>query len=192
MTVEKQDIKIISCNLRQDHFPYYLIEYQAKNHLSYQKGDNIWIIDTENMQSIVTVRSVKDYTAEIYMSKQYENTIIGNIKVWLLFSPITSIEGASEIMKVTEVFPPCHYEKIVSFIERENEISLQIFLEMDNRTMELCLSNIEENRLVDYEDENIILQLDFSYCDNGIKIDIDSITGLSGTVVCKKITAQWI
>ena len=192
MTTERQHINILSCNLKQNNFTYYLIEYQAEKILPYQKGDNIWIIDTKNMKFIATVRNVKDYTAEIYMSKQDENAIIGNIKTWLLFSPITSIEGASEIIKITEVFPPCHYESILSFTEIENKISLQIFLERHNLTMELSLSNIVENTLMDYEESNIISQLDFDYCGNEIRVKIDSETGLHGSVICKKIATRLI
>ena len=191
VTIDKQHIKILSC-LKQDSLSYYLIEYQADKTLTYRNGDNIWITDTENMQFIATIRNVKDYTAEIYMSKQYENTIIGDITTWLLFSPSISIEGASEIIELTKGFPPCHYENILSFTETENRLLFHISLETYNRIMELCLSNISENKLVDYEEMNTILQLDFSYCENGIKVNIDSIEGLNGTVVCENIEARLI
>ncbi|MDR2918412.1 MAG: immunity 50 family protein [Tannerella sp.] len=192
MTIEKQSIEVLSCDLKHDIFPYYLIKYQADKPLSYRNYDNIWIINTEERQFIATVRNVKDYSMELYISQEYESSMIGNIKTWLLFSPTVSIEGASEIIKLTETFPPCHYENILSYITTKDKIELQISIETHNRTMELHLFDLVENNLKNYEETNIIFQLVFSYCDNGIRVEIDSETGLNGTVICKRIIARLI
>lgn len=192
MTIEKQHIKVLSCELRHDSFPYYQVDYRADKPITYRNFDNIWIIDTEQRQFIATVRNVADYSIELYMGREYENSIIGDIKTWLLFSPTVSIENASEIIELTKYFPPCHYENILLFVATKDKVVFQISLEMYNRTMELCLLNIVENNLKDYEEINTIFQLEFSYCDNGIKVNIDSEMGLNGTVICERITARLI
>jgi len=190
MRKEERTIQILSCELQNDNFPYYQIKYQSEKILPYKSYDNILIIGAKNRGFIATIKNIENYTLDLYISHSDEEYMIGEIETQLVFSPITSIEGAAEIIKLTETFPPCHYENILSFEEKKEKITLLISLESHQKIMELCLLDIIESHLKNYDTVNTILQLNFYYHKIGIALEIDSMAGLEGIVICKRVVAQ--
>ncbi|MGY3791254.1 Imm50 family immunity protein [Aquimarina sp. 433] len=186
---KESNIKVLDCFKVQDA---YHLTYESEEVLTYNNFDILMARDSQNQSFIITLKSIEKNVLEVYMSVQYEKSIIGNIKAQLLFSPLTSIEGALEVIKITKMFPACHYDKIVAFQEQNNDIILVIELTHVNKKMKLTLCGIKENELKGYTQNNIILQLDFRNHQDGIEVEIDSMEGLHGTVICSNVKAEFV
>lgn len=186
---KESNIRILDCIKVQDA---YHLTYKSEEVLNYNNYDLLMVKDSQKQSFIITLKSIEKNVLEVYMSVQYEKSIVGNVQAQLLFSPLTSIEGALEIIKITKMFPTCHYDKIIAFQEQNNDLILVIELIHVNKKMKLTLCNIKENQLTNYNQNNIILQLDFRNHHDDIEVEIDSIEGLHGTVICSNVKAEFV
>ena len=186
---KKYMIKVLQCDYIENT---YRLRYLSEEALPYKKYDRIIVKDAENNIHSITINKLTKNTLNIFMNAQYKNSIMGDITMELLFSPLTSIEGALEIMRITQVFPSCHYDEVIAYQEENNHVSLLIHLKYFHRTMKLVLFDVQESQFIDYQMNNVMIQLDFWYHTDGIEVEIDSMEGLNGTLICKRVKAEWI
>ena len=158
------------------------------------QGGDILEVETESEQVFfVSVRKREETQLELFMSRQYEKDILGLTTFRMAFSPLKSIEGADKILAVSQVFPPCHYEKIRTYARSGDKASMMINLDHSfQRILKLDFEGIVEGDFVEWEEINEILQLGFRDRGHKIEVDIHATQGLHGRILCEKVKAGWI
>lgn len=156
----------------------------------WQQGDLLWVVSSEGRKFITTVQKVQGRLAQLYMSRDYEDEMQGDIAFELLFSFLASVDGAGKVMEVTRIFPACHYEKIVAFSADAHQVVLDIHLSMFEQILRINMTEIGSGGFEPWEVENELLQLDFRNHPDGIQVHLSSNYGLQGTLTCKKVHAS--
>ncbi|MFK4341181.1 MULTISPECIES: immunity 50 family protein [unclassified Paenibacillus] len=194
----------------------YLIHYKAGGALPFVPHDIVLIHGKQYF--IGTIVEVGAEQALVRINPQYESQLAGSIGLELAFSPTVSIQGADKIVEKLGYFPPFHYDHITAADITKDQITLTIELSPPTVLIPkspdltpsaeqplLTMSSTEnvsryavtftfletkEHELTAMETENIILQLDFRYEEADMVIDIDAITGLSGSFLCRGIRTE--
>lgn len=158
------------------------------------QGGDVLEIETESEQVFfASIRKSEGTSLQVFMSRGYEEAIIGLTTFRLAFSPIQSIEGAEKILEITQVFPPCHYEKIRTYARSGDKASMMISLDHSfQRILKLDFEGIREGDFLEWGEVNEILQLGFRAREKGIEVDIHATQGLHGRILCEKVKAGWI
>ena len=172
---------------------FFALQCEKKFPVLLQGGD-ILEVETESEQVFfVSVRKSEETQLELFMSRQYEKDILGLTTFRMAFSPLKSIEGADKILAVSQVFPPCHYEKIRTYARSGDKASMMINLDHSfQRILKLDFEGIVEGDFVEWEEINEILQLGFRDRGHKIEVDIHATQGLHGRILCEKVKAGWI
>jgi len=74
-------------------------------------------------------------------------------------------------------------------MKRKTTFLISLF-KYNDKVIEISLIDVIENKLTNYYKNNTIFQLEFSYCSNEIKVDIDSIERLNVNFIFKSITTE--
>ena len=158
------------------------------------QGGDILEVETESEQVFfVSVRKSEETRLELFMSKGDGAGILGLTTFRMAFSPLKSIEGVDKILAVTQVFPPCHYEKIRTYARSGDKASMMINLDHSfQRILKLDFEGILEGDFIEWEEVNEILQLGFRDREDKIEVDIHATQGLHGRILCEKVKAGWI
>lgn len=194
----------------------YLIQYQAGGALPFVPHDIVLIHSKQYF--IGTILKVESEQALLRINPQYENQLAGSIRLELAFSPTVSIQGADSIVEKLGYFPPFHYDRITSANMTKDQITLTIELspatvlvpkspdlepsseapvtpeipskDAPRYTVTFTFLETKEHVLTPVEAENIILQLDFRYEEADMVVDIDALSGLSGSFLCRGIRTE--
>ncbi|MET3207191.1 UNVERIFIED_CONTAM: hypothetical protein ABIC26_000125 [Paenibacillus sp. PvR008] len=194
----------------------YLIHYKAGGALPFVPHDIVLIHGKQYF--IGTIVEVESEQALLRINPEYEDQLAGSIGLELAFSPTVSIQGADKIVEKLGYFPPFHYDQITAADITKDQISLTIELSpatilipkspdltpsaeqpslstsstatVPRYAVNFTFLETKEHELTAMETENIILQLDFRYEEADMVIDIDALTGLSGSFLCRGIRAE--
>ncbi|ASR45515.1 hypothetical protein B4V02_01730 [Paenibacillus kribbensis] len=194
----------------------YLIQYQAGGALPFVPHDIVLIHGKQYF--IGTILKVEPEQALVRINPQYENQLTGSIGLELAFSPTVSIQGADSIVEKLGYFPPFHYDRITAANMTKDQITLTIELspatvlvpkspdlepsseapvtpetpakDVPRYAVTFTFLETKEHVLTPVEAENIILQLDFRYEEADMVVDIDALSGLSGSFLCRGIRAE--
>lgn len=169
---------------------WYELTYQAESDLPFVPHDII-LIQSEHY-FIGTIKELHPEKLSIYISPQYESQLIATLEIELAFSPLISIEGASELIKELGAFPGFQYEKITSSDIGEEQVTFTIELPQPEPTHAVTFTfmGVKDQELTAPDSENVIFQLDFRYDGADMLVDIDAVTGLSGYFMCRGIRAE--
>ncbi|TQR99450.1 immunity 50 family protein [Paenibacillus ottowii] len=194
----------------------YLIHYQAGGALPFVPHDVVLIHGKQYF--IGTILKVEPEQVLIRINPEYEDQLTGSIGLELAFSPTVSIQGADRIVEKLGYFPPFHYDRITAANMTKDQITLTIELspasvllpkspdlepsaeapvipeapaqDIPRYAVTFTFLETKEHVLSPVETENIILQLDFRYEEADMVVDIDALSGLSGSFLCRGIRAE--
>jgi hypothetical protein len=194
----------------------YLIHYQAGGALPFVPHDIVLIHGKQYF--IGTILKVESEQVLIRINPEYEDQLTGSIGLELAFSPTVSIQGADSIVEKLGYFPPFHYDRITAANMTKDQITLTIELspasvlvpkspdlepsaeapvipetpakDISRYAVTFTFLETKEHVLTPVETENIILQLDFRYEEADMVVDIDALSGLSGSFLCRGIRAE--
>ncbi|MEE4563185.1 immunity 50 family protein [Paenibacillus polymyxa] len=194
----------------------YLIHYQAGGALPFVPHDVVLIHGKQYF--IGTILRVESEQVLIRINPEYEDQLTGAIGLELAFSPTVSIQGADSIVEKLGYFPPFHYDRVTAANMTKDQITLTIELsptsvlvpkspdlepsaetpvileasvkDIPRYAVTFTFLETKEHVLTPVETENIILQLDFRYEEADMVVDIDALSGLSGSFLCRGIRAE--
>ncbi|WP_341280775.1 Imm50 family immunity protein [Paenibacillus sp. FSL H8-0537] len=159
-------------------------------------GTSSWVAFTAIVMEI-NPESLLLFTAPMYQEPLKEAHTIKRI-----FSPLHSIQGAEQIIACFGYFPPFHYDEIWDARwDSENEGSSDdkcLTIAIKPSLVEAAVNNVifrfegvyEEN-LSSIEEHNTILQLEFAYQEEAIRVVIDSEEGFGGQFLCRSVRVSW-
>ncbi|MGO4183494.1 hypothetical protein AB4Z17_20150 [Paenibacillus sp. TAF43_2] len=137
----------------------------------------------------------------LYTSPQYESSLMNTRQLERLFSPLTSIEGAQNVIDKLGFFPPFHYDVITNVrIEvaelHGNQKNLSVTIRHTSaggleQPIALYFEDIQHEKISTAEECNICLQLSHTYEGDQIRVELDAVSGFEASFLCRKMSAQF-
>ncbi|GGF67690.1 hypothetical protein GCM10010912_10850 [Paenibacillus albidus] len=133
----------------------------------------------------------------IYASPQYGPQLQHMQKLKRIFSPLQSIQGAEQLIESYGYMPPFHYHEIScvawEVTERGTDKNLLLAILSSpavpaSQHIVFRFDGVHEDNLSPFEDKNVILQLDFSYEGESIRVKCDSEQGFGGQFLCRSVS----
>jgi len=136
----------------------------------------------------------------LYTSPQYESSLMNTRQLERLFSPLTSIEGAQNVINKFGFFPPFHYDEITK-VRMEaaglhgNQKNLSVTIMHTSaggleQPIALYFEDIQQEKISPAEEYNICLQLSLAYEDDQIRVELDAVSGFEASFICRKMIVQ--
>lgn len=137
----------------------------------------------------------------LYTSPQYESNLMNTRKFERLFSPLTFIEGAQNVIDKFGFFPPFHYDEITK-VRMEaaglhgNQKNLSVTIRHTSaggleQTIALYFEDIQHEKMSPTEECNICLQLSLAYEGDQIRVELDAVSGFEASFLCRKMIVQF-
>jgi hypothetical protein len=150
------------------------------------RGDDIWVADVNGRVSRGLVRSWSDSAAEVWMSVQYRESIVGEVGVALRFSPAARIVGAGQLIERFGGIPSLIYEQLSAFMFSGNDLLIRV------GDVEYVLTNTERLKL--FHDESLgpieMLGVEFAVMGSRLGVEITSQGGLDALLLCDSVRGR--
>lgn len=137
----------------------------------------------------------------LYTSPQYESSLMNTRQLERLFSPLTSIEGAQNVIDKFGFFPPFHYDEITKVHMEDaglhgNQKNLSVTIRHTSaggpkQPIALYFEDIQQEKISPAEECNICLQLSLAYEGDQIRVELDAVSGFEASFLCRKMIVQF-
>jgi len=152
------------------------------------KGDDIWVADVKGRVSRGLVRSWSDSAAEAWIGVPYRDSMLGDVRVALRFSPAAHIVGAAELIERFSGIPSLTYKQLSALVFDGNDVLIRI------GDVEYVLGKTEQVRLV--YDESVrpieMFAVEFAVMGSRLGVEITSLDGLDALLLCNAVQVRII
>jgi hypothetical protein len=179
------ELAVTDCRIQRDG--YCLLSHSGGVG-PFVKGDDIWVADVKGRVFRGLVGSWSDSAAEAWIGAEYRDSMVGDVRVALRFSPAARIVGAGQLIERFGGIPSVIYEQLSAFIFDGNDVLIRV------RDVEYVLGNTEQVRLVYEQSVGPIemLWVEFAVMGSRLGVEITSQPGLDALLLCDAVQLRII